>query len=116
MLLVALALHRGRTAAPPPRPMQVEVVRDAITDRVSASATLVDRAEAGRRLRRRDYRGIRVRFSSAHWVARPFFVGRARPVHLPLRRAAAAPAIWVLRDRGAPASGAGPGRRGSWAG
>ena len=101
MLLAALALVTAEPPAPPPRPMQVEVVRDAITDRVSASATLVDR---GRTLvvacDASDYRGIRVSFSSGRWVALPSIVmGPRRLVYrfdaLPPRNA-----VWVPRERG----------------
>ncbi len=101
MLLIALALFAAEPPAPPPPPMQVEVVRDPINDKVSASATLTDR---GRKLvvacDADDYRGIRVSFSSARWVALPSVV--TGPRRLVYRFDAQPPrrAIWVPRERG----------------
>ncbi len=97
MLLAALAFAAAEPPAPPPRPMEVEVVRDAITDRVSASATLRDR---GRTLivacDASDYRGIRSASASRRWLARGNFVtGERRLIYRfdeqPPRRL-----IWVV--------------------
>lgn len=102
MLLVALALLAAEPPAPPPLPMQVEVVRDPITDRVSASATLIDRTnKLAISCDADDYRGIRVSFSSRHWMAGDSFLTGERPMlyrfddQPPQRR------IWLMRDRGA---------------
>jgi len=101
MLLTALALVAAEPPAPPPRPMQVEVVRDAITDRVTASATLVDR---GRTLvvacDADDYRGIRVSFSSGRWVALPSIVAGPRRLVYRFDEQPPRGAVWVPRDRG----------------
>ena len=73
MLFVALALFAVEEppAPPAPRPMSVEVVRDPVTDRVSATATLRD---AGQRLDiacdPARYPGLRVSFTSMYWLAR----------------------------------------------
>lgn len=101
MLLAALALAAAEPPAPPPRPMQVEVVRDAITDRVSASATLIDRGQTlVVACDASDYRGIRVSFSSGRWVALPSIV--AGPRRLAYRFDSQPPrnALWVPRERG----------------
>ena len=101
MLLTALALVAAELPAPPPRPMQIEVVRDPITDRVSASATLTDR---GQKLvvacDADDYRGIRVSFSSGRWVARPSIVTGPRPLVYRFDTQPPRRAIWAPRDRG----------------
>lgn len=73
MLFLALALAAADQAPPlpAPRPMTVEVERDPINDRVSATATLRD---AGNRLDvacdPRRYDGLRVSFTSMYWLAR----------------------------------------------
>lgn len=102
MLLIALALLAAEPPAPPPQPMQVEVVRDPITDHVSASAILIDRTQKlVVSCDAEDYRGIRVRFSSRHWMAGDSFLTGERPMlyrfddQPPQRR------IWMMRDRGA---------------
>ena len=99
MLFAALALV---AAEPPPRPMAVAVVRDAITDAVKASATLLD---GGRRLTitcdPQDYGGIRVFFSSSIWLARPSMVTRERPLVYRFDSSPPRRQIWIMRDRGA---------------
>jgi hypothetical protein len=73
MLFLALALLAAEEppAPPAPRPMTVEVTRDPINDRVSATATLYDArnrldiaCDPGR------YDGLRVSFTSIYWLAR----------------------------------------------
>lgn len=100
MLFAALALAAAE--APPPRPMTVEVVRDAITDSVKASATLLD---AGQRLTlscdRADYFGVRVGFSSPRWVARGSFVSPERPIVYRFDSERPRRYLWWVRDRGA---------------
>jgi hypothetical protein len=102
MLLIALAMLAAAPPAPPPLPMEVEVVRDPITDRVSASATLIDRThKLAVSCDADDYDGIRVTFSTRHWMAGDSFLSRERPMlyrfddQPPQRR------IWLMRDRGA---------------
>jgi len=77
MIFMALALS---TIEPPPRPMEVEVVRDPITDEIRAHATL---RESGNRLvvscAPADYHGARVTFHSRRWLARGnLFTGERR--------------------------------------
>lgn len=97
MLLIALALA---ATEPPPRPMTVEVVTDAITDQVSASAILRDRGE---RLvvacDASEYEGLRVSFHSTHWLARGNLFSGQRPLiyrfdDQPPRRM-----LWNVRER-----------------
>ncbi|HYN47204.1 MAG TPA: hypothetical protein VES64_10980 [Allosphingosinicella sp.] len=100
MLFAALAL--AAVEAPPPRPITVEVVRDAITDSVSASATLLD---AGQRLTlscdRAEHYGVRVSFSSPHWMARGSFFSPERPIVYRFDSQRPRRHIWDVRDRGA---------------
>ena len=99
MLFAVLAL--AAVEPPPPRPMAVEVVRDAITDSVKASATLLD---AGQRLTLAcdpaDYGGVRVSFTSSRWVARGSFLSRERPLVYRFDSERPRRYIWWVRDRG----------------
>lgn len=77
MLFMALALS---AIEPPPRPMEVEVVRDPITDEIRAYATV---REGGNRLvvscAPADYDGPRITFHSRRWLARGnMFTGERR--------------------------------------
>src|SRR5688500_7919738 len=97
MFLIALTLA---AVEPPPRPMEVEVVRDPITDQVRAFATI----RSGRdRLvvscDRGGYDGARISFHAAHWLARGnVFTGERPVVHrfddLPPRRT-----MWDIDNR-----------------
>jgi hypothetical protein len=104
MLLIALAL--AGVEPPPPAPMSVEVVRDPITDRISASANLYD---AGQKLTvtcdASDYGGIRVVFSSNRWLARDSFFTGERPLVYRFDNQRPRRLIWVMRDRGARLAG-----------
>jgi hypothetical protein len=104
MLLIALAL--AAIEPPPPRPMTVEVVRDAINDRIRANANLYD---AGQRLTLAcdpaRYDGVRVTVTSNNWLSRGFILTSERPLLYrfddePLRRL-----IWVVHDRTAQLAG-----------
>jgi len=78
MFLMALTLA---AVEPPPRPMEVEVIRDAITDQVRAFATV--RAGRDRLVVSCDparYRGVRVSFHAAHWLSRGNLFTGERPV------------------------------------
>jgi hypothetical protein len=100
MLFVALALVA--VEPPPSRPMTVEVVRDAITDAVKASATLLDDGQLlTLACDPQDYGGLRISFSSARWLARPSFVTRERPMVYRFDSARPERQIWIMRDRGA---------------
>ena len=77
MLFMALALA---AIEPPPHPMEVEVIRDAITDEIRAHATVRD---GGNRLvvscAPADYGGARITFHSRRWLARGnLFTGERR--------------------------------------
>lgn len=104
MLLIALAL--AAIEPPPPRPMTVEVVRDAITDRIRANATFYD---SGQRLTLtcdpEHYDSVRVSVTSNSWLSRGFILTSERPLLYrfddePLRRL-----IWVVHDRTAQLGG-----------
>lgn len=102
MLLVALgvALASAAIETPPPRPMSVEVARDTISDRVSATATLRDgqqRLTLSCDPDEHDF--IRVRFTSNRWLVYGNFITGERPLYyrfddMPPRRL-----IWILEDR-----------------
>ncbi|HST37228.1 MAG TPA: hypothetical protein VLK25_11435 [Allosphingosinicella sp.] len=106
MFLIALALAAAEPPSPPPRPMRVEVTRDTISDDVNATATLQDgNAKLTLTCDPDDYRGVRVIFTSQHWLAGNSFFTGERPLlyrfdeEHPVRR------IWIMRDRGARLSG-----------
>jgi hypothetical protein len=104
MLLVALAL--AAVDPPPPQPMSVEVVRDPITDAVRASAELLD---AGQKLTvacdPARYEGVRVSFSTRHWMAGDSFFTGERPLIFRFDSQRPRRFIWIMRDRGARLSG-----------
>jgi hypothetical protein len=103
MFLIALALAAPLAAAQPepaPQPMTVEIVRDAITDRLSATATL--RANGERieiRCRAPDWGEVSVQYHSRRWIARGNFLTGQQPVtyrfddHAPVRR------LWHVDER-----------------
>lgn len=105
MFLIALALAATQAepaprAEPTPQPMTVEVVRDAINDRLRATATL--RANGERieiRCRAPDWGEVSVQYHSRRWIARGNFLSGLQPVtyrfddHAPTRR------LWHVRDR-----------------
>jgi hypothetical protein len=103
MFLIALTLAAPLAAAeaePAAQPMTIEVVRDAITDRIRATATL--RANGERieiRCREPDWGDLSVEYHSRRWIARGNFLSGLQPVttrfddHAPLRR------LWHVRDR-----------------
>ena len=80
--------------------MTVEVVRDAINDRLRATATL--RANGERieiRCREPDWGDVSIQYHSRRWIARGNFFSGMQPVtyrfddHAPIRR------LWHVRDR-----------------
>src|SRR5580765_1545303 len=111
MFLIALALAATQAepafpagppgrAEPAPQPMTVEVVRDAITDRLRATAIL--RANGERieiRCRAPDWGDVSVQYHSRRWIARGNFLTGQQPVtyrfddHAPIRR------LWRVHDR-----------------
>jgi len=110
MFAIALALAAIQAAPsaaeeaayvePPPQPMTVEVVRDAINDRLRATAIL--RANGERieiRCRAPDWGDVSVQYHSRRWIARGNVFSGLQPVtyrfddHAPVRR------LWHVRDR-----------------
>lgn len=106
MLLAALALAAIEPL--PPQPMSVEVVRDPITDAVSASANLYD---SGKRLtvecNPARYEGVRVSFSTGRWMAGDSILTGERPLIYRFDSERPRRFIWIMRDRGARLSGRG---------
>ena len=97
MFLMALALQ---SIEPPPEPMELEVIRDPITDVVRAYATI---RESGDRLvvscDPAKYDGVRVSFHGRHWLSRGNLFTGERPViyrfdDLPPRRM-----MWDVNNR-----------------
>ena len=97
MFLMALALQ---IIEPPPEPMELEVIRDPITDIVRAYATI---RENGDRLvvscDPAKYDGVRVSFHGRHWLSRGNLFTGERPViyrfdDLPPRRM-----MWDVNNR-----------------
>ena len=105
MFSIALALaatlaEQAPPAEPAPEPMTVEVVRDAITDRLSATATLRARGERIElRCRAPHWGEVSVEYHSRRWIARGNFFTGMQPVtyrfddHAPVRR------LWRVHDR-----------------
>ena len=111
MFLIALALAATQAEPAPraepsppaeaaPQPMTVEIVRDAINDRLRATAIL--RANGERieiRCREPDWGDVSVQYHSRRWIARGNFFSGMQPVtyrfddHAPIRR------LWHVRDR-----------------
>jgi hypothetical protein len=95
-------------AEPPAQPMTVDVVRDAINDRLRATAIL--RANGERieiRCRAPDWGDVSVQYHSRHWIARGNVFTGQQPVtyrfddHAPVRH------LWRARDRSASFDGRG---------
>lgn len=105
MLLIALALLANdpiapMTTDPLPRPMAVTVTRDAITDAVSAVATLYDRSQ------RLDiscapsrYRGYRISLHATQWLGRGDLITGERPIIYRFDDQEPRNRIWLIRDR-----------------
>jgi hypothetical protein len=101
MISIALALAAQAAGAPPPAPaMTVVIARDAITDRLSAAATL--RGDGERieiRCRARNWGDVTVEYHSRRWLARGNILTGRQPVtyrfdaQRPYRR------LWYVHDR-----------------
>lgn len=106
MYLLALALAAAEPPSPPPRPMRVEVTRDSIKDDVTATATLLDRgAKLTLTCDPDDYRGIRVVFTSRHWMAGSSLGTGERALLYRFDEAPPVRLVWIMRDRGARLAG-----------
>ena len=97
MFLMALTLS---AIEPPPRPMQVELVRDAITDNLRAYAIQRDRrnrlvvsCEPDR------YDGARVTFHSERWLSRGNVFTGERPVIYRFDQGPPRRMLWDVNDR-----------------
>jgi hypothetical protein len=100
LALAAIQAEPAPQAEPVPEPMTVEIVRDAITDRLSATATL--RANGERieiRCRAPDWGEVSVQYHSRRWIARGNFLSGEQPVtyrfddHAPVR------GLWHVDER-----------------
>jgi hypothetical protein len=105
MILIALALAAVQAeptppGAPAPQAMTTEIVRDPITDRLRATATL--RANGERieiRCQAPDWGEVSVQYHSRRWIDRGNIVTGQTPItyrfddHAPVRR------MWRVRDR-----------------
>jgi hypothetical protein len=101
MVLIALALVAAQPALEPPaRPMEIAIVRDAITDRLRATAIL--RGEGERieiRCESPDWGDVSVRYHSRRWLARGNVLTGQQPLiyrfdgQRPVRR------LWHVHDR-----------------
>ena len=106
MFLFALALQAAEPVAPPPRPMRVEVTRDTISDDVTASAILQDMdAKLTLTCEPDDYEGVRVVFTSRHWLAGDSIGTRERPLLYRFDEERPVRLIWIMRERGARLAG-----------
>lgn len=106
MFLLALALVAAEPPSPPPRPMRVEITRDTISDDVTAVATLQDgRAKLTLACDPDDYEGVRVVFTSDHWLAGNSFFTGERPLLYRFDEEHPVRLVWIMRDRGARLAG-----------
>lgn len=106
MFLIALALQAAEPPSPPPRPMRVEVTRDTISDDITATAILQDRdAKLQLVCEPDDYEGVRVIFSSRHWLAGNSFFTGERPLLYRFDEERPVRLVWIMRDRGARLAG-----------
>jgi hypothetical protein len=105
MLLAALALLAPDVPpppefVPPARPMEVEIIRDAITDDLRAHAVLRDR---GNRLvvscEPTDYEGPRISFHAQRWLARGNLITGERPVIYRFDDQRPRRMMWDVNDR-----------------
>jgi len=106
MFSIALALSAAEPPSPPPRPMRVEVTRDTISDDITATAILQDRdAKLTLTCEPDDYEGVRVIFSSQHWLAQNSFFTGERPLLYRFDEERPVRLVWIMRDRGARLAG-----------
>ena len=108
-IVLALAAAQAAPLPPPaaaPEPMTVEVVRDAITDRLIATATL---RAAGERIELRcrpSERGeLSIRYRSRRWIARGNFLSGEQPVIYRFDDRAPVRGLWHVAERTASLSG-----------
>lgn len=101
MFLIALAAL-GAQVAPEaaPEPMEIEIVRDAITDHPRATATL--RGEGGRIeiwCESPDWGDVRVEYHSRRWLARGQIFTGQQPITFRFDDGPAHRRLWHVRDR-----------------
>ena len=99
MILIALTLAAAH-AAPIPPPLEVEIVRDAITDRQRVTATLRgNRERIVISCEAPDWTNVKVSYHSGRWLARGNWLAGEEPItfrfdaHPPQRH------FWRVRDR-----------------
>jgi len=106
MFLTALALAAAEPPAPPPRPMRVEITRDSISDDLAATAILLDRgSKLTLACEPDDYEGVRVIFTSRHWLAGSSLFTGERPLIYRFDEERPRRLVWIMRDRGARLAG-----------
>lgn len=101
MLLIALTLAALQAApAPPARPMEIQIVRDAITDRLRATAIL--RGEGERiviRCESPDWGDVSVEYHSRRWLARGNIITGQNPVTYRFDNQRPRRRLWHIDDR-----------------
>ncbi|MEA3031346.1 MAG: Type secretion system VasI, EvfG [Sphingomonadales bacterium] len=101
MISIALALAAAQ-AAPTPAPLEVEIVRDAITDRQQATAIL---RGAGERIVIRcvapNWGDLDVSYHSRRWLARGNFLTGQSPITIRFDDGRPQRRLWHVRDRSA---------------
>jgi hypothetical protein len=99
MVLIALALAALQPAPPAP-PMEVSIVRDAITDRLRATATL--RGEGERieiRCAAPDWGDVHVEYHSRRWLARGNILTGQNPIIYRFDQQRRVRKLWHVRER-----------------
>jgi hypothetical protein len=101
MFSIALAMLAAQAAPePPPEPMEIEIVRDAITDRLRATATL--RGEEGRieiKCESPDWGDVTVEYHSRRWLARGQFLSGRQPITFRFDEERPHRRLWHVNDR-----------------
>jgi len=101
MVLIALALAAAQAAtAPPAPPLQLSIVRDPITDRLRATATL--RSEGERiviRCESPDWGDVSVEYHSRRWLARGNILTGQNPIIYRFDQQRRVRRLWYINDR-----------------
>ena len=99
MVLIALALAAVQPATPP-QPLEIEIARDPISDRLQATATLRGNGERIEiRCRAPDWGDVHVEYHSRRWLARGNILTGQNPVTYRFDEQRPVRKLWHVNDR-----------------